>query len=90
MHFHTLLVEGIFKKDQLPEIMKALIRVGETIDTVVTVGLVMPVDKNCFNPVLECFDDLGLPRPHRGKINVGLGRPWPPDLSALPQPGSMQ
>ena len=84
MHFHTLLAEGIFKKDLLPDIMKALLAVEKEIDTVFTVGLVMPVDKNCFNPALEYFDDLGIPRPHRGKINVGLGRPWPPDLASLP------
>ena len=83
MHFHTLLAEGIFKREQLPDIMKALLVVEKEIDTVFTVGLVMPVDKNCNNSALDCFDDLGIPRPHRGKINVGLGRPWAPDLSDL-------
>ena len=85
MHLHTLLVEGIFHKDTLPDIMKAILRVEKEIDTVVCVGLVMPVDANCWNESLACFDELGIPRPHRGKINVGLGRPWAPDLSALPK-----
>jgi len=25
--------------------------------------------------MLEYLDELGLPQPHRGKVNVGLGRP---------------
>ncbi|MDR1889663.1 MAG: 4Fe-4S binding protein [Zoogloeaceae bacterium] len=86
MHLHTLLVEGIFKQDKLPDIIRALQRVEKDIDTVICVGLVMPVDKNCRNSALDCLDTLGLPRPHRGKVNVGLGRPYPPDLSALPLP----
>jgi len=74
-HFHSLIMEGIFTYEQLPGVMKALRAVEDKIETVFTVGLVMHVDENCYNPVLDCLDELGIPKPHRGKVNVGLGRP---------------
>ncbi len=36
----------------------------------------------------DCLDELGIERPHRGKINVGLGRPYPPDLAVSPREAS--
>ena len=74
-HFHTLLMEGICTTEQLPSVLKALQEVENKIETVFAVGLVMHVDKNCYNSALDCLDELGIPKPHRGKVNVGLGRP---------------
>jgi hypothetical protein len=84
MRLHTLLMEGVFHKSKLPAVLKALQEVSREIDTVICPGLILAVDANCDNPALACLDDLGIPRPHRGKINVGLGRPFPPDLAKLP------
>lgn len=53
----------------------ALKKVSSEIETVFSLGLIMRVDENGFNPALNCLDDLGIPRPHRGKVNVGLGKP---------------
>lgn len=74
-HLHSLIMEGTFPESQLPMVLKALKEVENEIDTVFTVGLVMYVDKNCYNSALDCLDDLNIPKPHRGKVNVGLGRP---------------
>jgi len=85
LHMHTLLAEGEFHKSKLPTVLKALQNVSAEIDTVVCPGLILPVDENCDNEVLRCLDELGIPKPVRGKINVGLGKPYPPDLSKLPK-----
>ncbi|TCL03256.1 4Fe-4S binding protein [Sodalis ligni] len=85
VHMHSLLTEGDFHKSKLPDILKALKEVSTEIDTVLCPGLILPVDGNIENEeVLSCFDDLGIPRPVRSKINVGLGKPYSPDLSRLP------
>lgn len=73
--FHSLILEGNFQEEQLPEVMKALKEVENEIETVFTVGLVLRIDDNCYNKSLDCLDELDIPKPHRGKINLGLGRP---------------
>jgi hypothetical protein len=45
------------------------------IDTVFSLGVITRVDADGNSPVLEQMDKVGLPRPIRGKVNVGLGRP---------------
>ncbi len=74
-HFHTFLMEGICSSGQLATALRALQAVESEIETVFAVGLVMAVDKNCYNSALDCLVDLGIPKPHRGKVNLGLGRP---------------
>lgn len=77
---HSLIMEGTFPDTELATVVKALQEVEKDIDTVFTVGLVMHVDANCHNKALDALDTIGYPRPHRGKINVGFGRPYPPKL----------
>jgi|GEM_PF-1919541 len=84
LHMHSLLAEGVFHKSKLPAVLKAVLEVSQEIDTVFCPGLILPVDENIDNEALRCLDDLGIPRPIRSKINVGLGKPYPPDLSKLP------
>jgi Fe-S-cluster-containing hydrogenase component 2 len=79
-HFHSLIMEGTFASEQLPTVLKALQAVENKIETVFAVGLVMHVDENCYNKALDCLDELGIPKPHRGKVNVGLGRPLAADV----------
>ena len=74
-HLHSLIMEGTFPESQLATVLNALKGVENDIDTVFTVGLVMYVDENCYNNALDCLDELDIPKPHRGKVNVGLGRP---------------
>jgi hypothetical protein len=81
-HFHSLLMEGTTTTEQLPVVLKALKEVETKIETVFAVGLVMHVDKNCYNSALDCLDDLDIPKPHRGKVNLGLGRPLASELKS--------
>jgi hypothetical protein len=55
--------------------MKALQKVAQEIDTVFSLGLIVVTDEHGETNALDCLDDLGVAQPHRGKVNVGLGRP---------------
>jgi hypothetical protein len=37
--------------------------------------LISRVDENGNSKALAYLDELGIPQPHRGKVNVGLGKP---------------
>ena len=71
----SVIVEGNCAEEDLPKVLTALKQVAGEIETVFSLGLIMRVDENGYNPCLKCLDDLGIPQPHRGKINVGLGKP---------------
>lgn len=71
----SVIIEGNCDEKDLPRVLEALKKVSSEIETVFSLGLIMRVDENGFNPALNCLDDLGIPRPHRGKVNVGLGKP---------------
>lgn len=71
----SVIVEGVCKNEDFSAAMAALQKVSAEVETVFSVGLIMRVDENGFNPVLEELDALDIPRPFRGKVNVGLGRP---------------
>jgi len=71
----SVIVEGNCKEGDLPGVLCALKKVADEIDTVFSLGLIMRVDADGRNPVLGCLDDLGIPQPYRGKVNVGLGKP---------------
>lgn len=74
-HFHSMILEGTLPLKQLPAVLKGLQEVENQIDTVFAVGLVMQSDENCYNSALDCLEELGIAKPHRGKVNLGLGRP---------------
>jgi hypothetical protein len=71
----SVIVEGNCAEEELPEVLKALKKVAGEIETVFSLGLIMRVDENGYNPALKCLDELGIPQPHRAKINVGQGKP---------------
>ncbi len=71
----SVIIEGSCPDADFKNVMKALMKVKDEIDTVFSLGLIMRVDKEGFNPVLNELDDLGIPKPFRGKVNVGLGKP---------------
>ena len=71
----SVIVEGRCKEDQLPDVLKALQQVQYEIDTVFSLGLISRVDGKGQCKALAYLDDLGIPQPHRGKVNPGLGRP---------------
>jgi len=71
----SVIVEGQCREEDLPKVLKQLKAVEQEIDTVFSLGLILRVDENGMNPVIACLDGLGIPQPHRGKVNVGLGKP---------------
>lgn len=74
-HLLSVIVEGKCQESQLKDVLQALQKVEKEIDTVFSLGLILRMDDNGENPTLQCLDELGIPQPHRGKVNVGLGRP---------------
>lgn len=71
----SVIIEGKCREEQLPRILSALQQVEHQVDTAFCVGVILRVDKEGNTKALDCLDELGLPRPVRGKVNVGLGRP---------------
>ena len=71
----SVIVEGNCADEDLPNVLEALQKVSKEIETVFSLGLIMRVDEEGNNPCLKCLDELGIPQPYRGKVNVGLGRP---------------
>ncbi len=71
----SVIIEGKCREGELSGVLKALKTVEKEIDTVFSLGLILRVDENGMNPTLGCLDELGIAQPHRGKVNVGLGKP---------------
>lgn len=71
----SVIIEGKCAEDKLKDVLQALMRVEKEIDTVFSLGLISTVDEEGHCRALEYLDELEVPRPHRGKVNVGLGRP---------------
>jgi len=71
----SVIIEGKCKEEKLKDVLKALQIVQDEIDTVFSLGLISRVDESGLCRSLSVLDDIGIPQPHRGKVNVGLGRP---------------
>lgn len=71
----SVIIEGRCPEDRTKDVLKALQKVEKEIDTVFSLGLISRVDENGRCRALEYLDELGIPQPHRGKVNVGLGKP---------------
>ena len=71
----SVIIEGRCPEDRTKDVLKALQKVEKEIDTVFSLGLIGRVDKNGDCKALAYLDELGIPQPHRGKVNVGLGKP---------------
>lgn len=71
----SVIIEGSCTEEDAKDVLKALQTVETEIDTVFSLGLISRVDENGNSKALSYLDDLGIPQPHRGKVNVGLGRP---------------
>lgn len=71
----SVIVEGHCREEELNNVMAALQKAEKEIDTVFSLGLILRVDENGENTTLRCLDELGIPQPYRGKVNVGLGLP---------------
>ncbi len=71
----SVIVETICPKEKLPEVLAALKEVAKEIDTVFSLGIVSVWEEEQNRHLFETLEKAGLPRPRRGKVNVGLGRP---------------
>lgn len=71
----SVIIEGRCEEAKIKDVLKALMAVQHEIDTVFSLGLISRVDSEGHCRALEYLDELGIPQPHRGKVNVGLGRP---------------
>lgn len=74
-HLLSIIVEGTIPVEGFGKIIEALREVEGQIDTVFSLGVITRVDENGYSPVLAEMDKVGLARPVRGKVNVGLGKP---------------
>ena len=74
-HLLSVIVEGNCQQEELKQVLLALKKVSKEIDTVFSLGLIVRTDENGETEALDCLDELGIPQPHRGKVNVGLGKP---------------
>jgi TPP-dependent indolepyruvate ferredoxin oxidoreductase alpha subunit len=74
-HLLSVIVEGSVKAEKLADVLRALQKVEKEIETVFSLGLIIRVDENGQTPILTQLDEVGVPRPYRGKVNVGLGKP---------------
>ena len=71
----SVIIEGRCPEEKAKDVLKALKEVENEIDTVFSLGLISQVDETGHCRALQILDELGIPQPHRGKVNVGLGRP---------------
>ncbi|MDW7669254.1 MAG: 4Fe-4S binding protein [Bacillota bacterium] len=71
----SVIVEGTCREEELKTVLEALKKVSQEIDTVFSLGLIARVDEDGETKALNCLEDLDIPYPHRGKVNVGLGKP---------------
>ncbi len=74
-HLLSVIVEGKCQEDELKQVMEGLQQVAKEIETVFSLGLIVRTDENGETEALKCLDELGIPQPFRGKVNVGLGKP---------------
>lgn len=75
----SVIIEGRCEEEKAKDVLRALKKVEKEIDTVFSVGLISRVDENGHCRALEFLDELGMPQPHRGKVNPGMGKPLSTD-----------
>lgn len=74
-HLLSVIIEGKCQEENLPNILSALQNAEKEIATVFSLGLILRVDEKGQTKALDCLSELGIQQPHRGKVNVGLGKP---------------
>lgn len=75
VHVQSIIVEGTCPRHQIEPVLAALQKVAREIETVFSLGVVSMLIGDDDRPLMTAMDNLGIPRPTRGKVNVGLGRP---------------
>jgi len=75
----SVIIEGRCEEGKAKDVLRALKKVEKEVETVFSVGLISRVDENGHCRALEFLDELGMPQPHRGKVNPGMGKPLSTD-----------
>ncbi len=75
LHVLSVIIEGKCPEAQAGAMLRALQKVAGEIQSVFSLGLIMRPDGEGKFTGLGILDELGIPRPYRGKVNIGLGRP---------------
>jgi hypothetical protein len=75
----SVIIEGRCEEEKAKDVLRALKKVEKEVDTVFSVGLISRVDEKGHCKALEFLDELGIPQPHRGKVNPGMGKPLSKD-----------
>jgi len=75
LHLLSVIIEGKCPETQARAVLQALQKVAGEILSVFSLGLIMRPDGEGKFTGLKILDELGIPRPYRGKVNIGLGRP---------------
>ncbi len=75
----SVIIEGRCEEEKAKDVFRALLKVEKEIDTVFSLGLISRVDENGSCKALTYLDELGIPQPHRGKVNPGMGKPLSTD-----------
>jgi ferredoxin len=70
----STIVEFRISEGKLAEILPALKRVAETLDTVFSLGVINVLPAEGFDPLPAEIEKIGFPVRRNGKINLGLGR----------------
>jgi Pyruvate/2-oxoacid:ferredoxin oxidoreductase delta subunit len=78
VHVLSVIIEGTCKREQLGGVLQALLKVEKEIETVFSLGIVSMAVGDGDEPLFETLRQVGLNRPTRGKVNVGLGKPLRP------------
>ena len=71
----TYIIEFKAAEERMLEVIEAIRRVSQEIDTVMSVDLIVKCDENGGIPVAPILDQEGVSYYINGKTNVGLGRP---------------
>ncbi len=71
----SVIVEATCKRSALGDVLKAILRVANEINTVFSLGIVSFQRGDRDEPLFRTLAEHGLPLPTRGKVNVGLGKP---------------
>jgi len=75
VHILSVIIEGTCEKGRLRSVLEALLKVETEIDTVFSLGIVLALAEDGDDYLMSTLDQVGIPQPIRGKVNVGLGRP---------------
>ncbi len=71
----TYIIEFKVEEERMLEVIEAIRRVSQEIDTVMSVDLIVKCEENGGIPVMPLLDQEGVSYYINGKTNVGLGRP---------------